>query len=267
MKKLVIYGGIGVVLAVIALVVLAILNLGTLIKTATEEYGPQFTGTEVKLGSADISFLSGSGSLNEFYLGNPAGFSTPEAFKVDNISIRVNKESLTTDRIIIEEVVILAPQITYEKKGKTDNFNTIINNVKKAVASDEKQEAAAKKEGKEEGPSKKIQINHLLIKDAQVTVAGGLMKVFGDKGMNIPMPDIEMRDIGKEKDTTPAEAAEAILKKLTGNISGSVSDAAQQIGKQAQELLKGGTDLLKSGTESGNDAVKGAMEGVKGLFQ
>lgn len=268
MKKFIIYGATGAVLALIVLIVLAILNLGTLIKTATEEFGPRVTGTEVKLGSADISFLSGAGELNDFYLGNPQGFSTPEAFSVDNISIKVDKDSLTSDRIIIEDVVIRSPHITYEKKGKTDNFKTIIANVKKAVASEEK---AEKQEGEQTaedgGKSKAIQINHLLIKDPQVTVAGGLAKVFGDKGMDIPVPDIELRDIGKEKRTTPAEAAEEILRALTRNITSSVSNVAEEVGKKAQEVMKQGTDMLQKGAEGSGDAVKGAMDSVKGIFQ
>ncbi len=74
MKKIFLIGGSAVVLGIIAMIVLAILNLGSIIKTATETYGPQITKTEVKLGSADISILSGSGSLDDFLLGNPKGF-------------------------------------------------------------------------------------------------------------------------------------------------------------------------------------------------
>ncbi|GAB7024326.1 AsmA family protein [Salidesulfovibrio brasiliensis] len=268
MKKLIIYGVTGAVLALIVLIVLAVLNLGTLIKTATEEFGPKVTGTDVKLGSADISFLSGSGELNDFLLGNPQGFSTPEAFSVNTIRIKVNKDSLTSDRIIIEDVVILSPHITYEKLGKTDNFKTIIANVKKAVASEEKAEKkdTAKTEG-EEGKSKAIQINHLLIKDPKVTVAGGMAKVFGDKGVDISVPDIELRDIGKEKRTTPAEAVEEILRAMTDKVTNSVSNVAAEVGKKAQEVMKQGTDLLKKGAEGSGDAVKGAMDSVKGIFQ
>jgi hypothetical protein len=266
MKKLLIYGSTAVVLAIIALIVLAVLNLGTLIKTATEEFGPRLTGTEVKLGSADISVMSGSGELNDFYLGNPAGFTAPSAFEVGTIKIRVNKESLTSDRIIIEDVVVLSPHITYEKKGQTDNFQTIINNVKKAVASEEKPSEQTDEPGKEDS-SKAIQINHLLIKNASVTVAGGMAKAFGDKGMNIAIPDIEMRNIGADQNTTPAEAMEQILRKLTNNITSSVADMAKQVGQRAQEALQRGSDILKDSTKSGEDAVKGAMEGVKGLFQ
>ena len=62
MKKIILIGSGVVVAAIIAAVVLVVLNLGGLIKTAVETYGPPITKTEVRLGSADISILSGSGS-------------------------------------------------------------------------------------------------------------------------------------------------------------------------------------------------------------
>ncbi len=92
------------VVGIIGMIILAVLNLGTLIKTATETYGPKITKTEVRLDSADISILNGSGSLSGFLLGNPKGFSMPSAMECDTIRVKVVKESLTTNKIIIEEI-------------------------------------------------------------------------------------------------------------------------------------------------------------------
>jgi hypothetical protein len=133
-KKYIFIGGGVLVVAIIGFIIMAILNLGSLIKLAVEEVGPKLTQSEVKLDSADISFLSGSGELDGLLVGNPNGYSAPNAIKVGNIRMTVDKGSLTTDRIIIREIVILAPEITYEKKGKTDNFKALIANVNKAVA-------------------------------------------------------------------------------------------------------------------------------------
>ena len=117
MKKIVLIGSGVVVAAVIALVVLIVLNLGDLIKTAVEKYGPPITQTEVRLGSADISVLSGSGSLDDFFLGNPKGFSMPSAVECDTIRVSVVTDSLTTDTIVIDEIYVDGPVISYEKKG------------------------------------------------------------------------------------------------------------------------------------------------------
>jgi len=259
MKKIFLIGGSAVVLGIIAMIVLAILNLGSIIKTATETYGPQITKTEVKLGSADISILSGSGSLDDFLLGNPKGFSLPNALECDTIRIKVNTDSLTSDRIIIEEIFIDGPIISYEKKGKTDNFKTILNNVNKTIASEKK---TTKKEKTEQadstGSEKKIQINNFIVKNGRINLGGSMLAAFGqEKGMGIDLPDLHIKDIGKEKDTSPAEAFAIVLKSMTGDVTGSV----MQVGKQLQESLGKAIDGVSSGSESIGSTIKGLFGG------
>jgi hypothetical protein len=253
MKKY-IFIGVGVlVVAIIGIVILAIMNLGSIIKTATEEYGPQFTKTEVRLGSADISILSGSGSLNEFYLGNPKGFSMPSAIECDTIRIKVVTDSLTTDKIIIEEIYVNAPIISYEKKGRTDNFQTIVNNIKKAVAGEKKEEKKTEDKSAESSPEKTIQINNFIVKNGKINLGGSLLNAFGDDSLGIDLPDIHIKDIGKEKETTPAEAFAMILGEMTGDVAGTVT----QVGKQLKENLGKAVEGVGDGAESVGSAIKG----------
>jgi len=255
MKKY-IFIGVGVlVIGIISLVILAVLNLGDLVKTATEEYGPKITKTEVRLGSADISIMSGSGSLNDFYLGNPKGFSLPSAIECDTIRVKVVTDSLTTDKIIIEEVYLNAPVISYEKKGNTDNFQTIVNNIKKTVAGEKKHEKKQKAESAESESEKSIQINNFIVKNGKINLGGSLLNAFGDNAMGINLPDIHIKDIGKDKETTPAEAFAVIMGEMTGNVAGTVT----QVGKQ---LMQGVGKTLE-GVSSGAESVGGA---IKGLF-
>lgn len=255
MKKIIIFGGGAIVAAVIAMVVLAVLNLGDIVKTVTETYGPKITKTEVRLGSADISVLSGSGTLEDFFLGNPAGFSMPGAMQCDTIRIKVVNESLTTDRIIIEEIYVDGPIISYEKKGNTDNFKTIVNNINKSVGSEKKAEQKPAEDSADGGTQKKIQINNFIVKNGKINLGGSLLNSFGDEGVGIDLPDIHMKDIGKEKDTSPAEAFALILKEMTGDITSSVT----QVGKQ---LMEG----VGKAVEGASDQVESIGGAVKGLF-
>lgn len=253
MKKY-IFIGVGVlVVAIIGAIILAIMNLGDIIKAATEEYGPQFTKTEVRLGSADISILSGSGSLNEFYLGNPKGFSMPSAIECETIRIKVVTDSLTTDKIIIEEIYVNAPIISYEKKGKTDNFQTIVNNIKKAVAGEKKEEKKAEAASSEGGSEKTIQINNFIVKNGKINLGGSLLNAFGDNAVGIDLPDIHIKDIGKDKETTPAEAFALILGEMTGDVTGTVT----QVGKQLQKELGKAIEGVSGGAEGVSGVIKG----------
>ncbi|WP_147821983.1 AsmA family protein [Salidesulfovibrio onnuriiensis] len=270
MKKY-IFIGLGVLLvALIGLIVAAVLNLGTIIKVAVEEVGPRLTQSEIKLGSADISFLSGSGGLDDLYVGNPKGFTAPSAIEVGSIKMSVDKDSLTKDTIIIKKIEILSPEITYEKKGSTDNFKTLIANVNKAVASEkkeEKKESAAKDEG---GSEKNVIIENLIIKNGKVNLAGGMLKTFGDKGMNIALPDIHLKDIGKKKKTTFAEAFALVLNEMTKGIGSSVGDVAKTLTEGATKALESGKDALQGATEGlqkgDTKGLEDAAKGIKSIF-
>ncbi|NDV17891.1 hypothetical protein GO013_00470 [Pseudodesulfovibrio sp. JC047] len=253
MKKYMLIG-IGTLLAaIIAVVILVVLNLGDIIKVAVEKYGPPITKTEVKLGSADISILSGSGALSDFLLGNPQGFSMPSAIECDTIRVSIVKDSLTTDRIIIEEIFVDGPIISYEKKGNTDNFKTIVNNIKKTVASEEKQDQHAETTPSETGSEKTIQINNFIVKNGHINLGGSMLNAFGEQSMGIDLPDIHLKDIGKDKETTPAEAFALVLSEMTGDITGTIS----QVGKQLQKELGKAVDGVTNGAGSAGGVLKG----------
>ncbi len=259
MKKTILIGSGVVLAAIVVLIVLVVLNLGSLIKTAVEEYGPPITKTEVRLGSADISVLSGSGTLEDFFLGNPEGFSMPSAMECDTIRVSVVTDSLTTDTIVIDEIFVDGPVISYEKKGSTDNFQTIVNNIKKTVASEKKAEKAPadEQQATETGSEKKIVINDFIVKNGTINVGGSLLKVFGDKGMGIDMPDIHLKDIGKDGDTSPAEAFSKILAEMTGGVAGSVTEFGKELQKQLGKAVEGVTKGASEGAESVGGAIKG----------
>ncbi len=164
MKKYILIGAGALAVVVITMVVLVILNLGDVIKAAVEKFGPPITQTEVKLGSADISILNGSGTLSDFLLGNPKGFTLPSAVECGTIRVKVETDSLTTDKIIIDEIYVDGPVISYEKKGNTDNFQAILANINKAVASESKEETKSTEESSDTGSEKSIQINNFIVK-------------------------------------------------------------------------------------------------------
>jgi len=254
MKKYMLICGGALVVGVIGMIILAVLNLGTIIKTATETYGPKMTKTEVLLNSADISILNGSGSLSGFLLGNPKGFSMPSAIECETIRVKVVKESLTTNKIIIEEIYVDGPIISYEKKGKTDNFKTIVNNIKKTVAGEKKAEKKQEeKAAAETGAEKKIQINNFIVKNGKINLGGTLLNAFGDNGVGIVLPDLHIKDIGKKKETSPAEAFAIVLSEMTGDVTGSVT----QVGKQLQEQVGKAVEGVTGGTGKVGDTIKG----------
>src|SRR2546428_4039062 len=112
MKKLISRGVVVLLVLLLVAVGVSIYFLGSIIKKGVETVGPQITRTELKLDSATLSLLSGSGKLNGLFVGNPPGFKTESAIKVGSVSVSVAPRSLFSDKIHVTQVNVQAPEIT-----------------------------------------------------------------------------------------------------------------------------------------------------------
>ncbi len=264
MKKWILIGG-GVVILITVFLVVGISNLGPIIKGAVNTYGPRITKTEVRLADVDVSIFSGEANLKDFYLGNPKGFKSPKAISVGLIHVDIDEGSVTGETIIIDKIEVVRPEVTYEKVRGTDNFRTILNNVKKTVGSGE----PAKNQHEEEGEGRKILIRDFILRDGKVNLA---MSVFAGKTVSASLPDIHLKDIGKKKNgTSPAEAFEEVFAALYEKIiSPAVIDTLNQglqalgsnIGTEGDSAKK----QLETAGEGAKKEVEAVTNKVKGLF-
>src|SRR5437867_7333357 len=114
MKKLIIRGVVVLLVLFVVAVGVSIYFLGSIVKKGVETVGPQITRTEIKLDSATLSLLSGSGKLKGLLVGNPEGFKTPSAIKVGSVSVGVVAGSVFSDKVRVTQVNVHAPEITFE---------------------------------------------------------------------------------------------------------------------------------------------------------
>jgi uncharacterized protein involved in outer membrane biogenesis len=267
MKKWIILGGGALVVIVIILLVVGVSNLGPMIKKTVNTYGPKITRTQVRLGDVRVSILSAEAKLKDFFLGNPKGFQSPQAMSVGSIYLNVDEKSLTKDTIIIDKIEVIAPEITYEKIRGTDNFQTILNNVKKAIGADETTEKPAEKRERDEG--KKILIKNFIVRDGKVNLA---MAVFAEKTLNADLPDIHLKNVGqKEGGASPAEAFKEIFTALYAKItSPAVTDVFNEGLKKLTTETKATTEKAKKQVEDAGEIAKERMKAttdkVKGIF-
>src|SRR6266567_1769011 len=104
MKKLIIRGVVALLVLLVVAVGLSIYFLGSIVKKGVETVGPQITGTEIKLDSATLSLLSGSGKLKGLLVGNPAGFKTESAIKVGAVSVGIAPGSIFSDKVHVTQI-------------------------------------------------------------------------------------------------------------------------------------------------------------------
>jgi len=280
MKKLVIVGG-AVLIIIVVFLFVGLSNLGPIIKTAVNTYGPKITKTEVRLGDVDLSIFSGQAKLKEFSLGNPRGFNAPTAIDVGSIYVDVDEGSLTGEIIVIDKIAVVKPEITYEKVRGTDNFRAILSNVKKSVGSAKPSEKTPEKGG----AGKKIMIRDFVLKDGKVNLA---MSMFPDRTISASLPDIHLTDIGKkDQGLLPAVAFEKILevvykqitspavadrlndglKKLKSGVAAAREDAAKELEAAkatAEKEVQAAGDRAKEKAQKEIEKVEKEVEGLTG---
>ncbi len=260
MMKKILIGFAALALLVAGLVLFVGSNLDSLVKTTIEKYGTAATKAETTLQSVTLSPSEGTATLRGLKLANPQGFSSPSAIEVGEIFVKIDPKSLIgTGPIVIHEIAMAAPRVTYEATadGKS-NMQAIQRNVQSfsgKVAETEKGKTTPSNAPKEE---RKLIIEKFSLKDGQIKLSHELLK--GKDLAAVKLPDMNITNIGKNNGG--AEPG-AVAKLLLGQLSTNVIDA-------------GGTALVKALRDQGIDSIKGAIEqsevgkdvgnAIKGIF-
>ena len=234
MKKLVKIMLILFVVCIVAAFLFFTMLIDKTVKHGVELVGPQIVGVPVALEDVDISVFTGSGEITNLVIGNPDGFDTEFLVKVDRAHLDVDLKTLLSDKIIIEEIIIEGPEFAYEMSLKGSNISKFLENLKRGKKDDAEEGVKAEpaEEQKEKSGGKKIQINLFRITDAKVRLQSDAVV--------LPMPDIELKDIGKESDgVSPAEAAAEIFSEVSSNIVNVVSNIGGALKKTGSGIIKG----------------------------
>jgi len=275
MKRVLLIGG-GLVVVVIAAVIFLWANVGSVIKTAVETYGSDILKADVTLDEADVSATSGEGYLKGLTVGNPEGFNTESAFKLGQVSVKVDTGTITSDTIVVNEIVIQAPDVTYEYAASGNNLMALKNNADAYVGSSGDSGASA---SSDEAGGKKLIIENLYIREGRVNVSADFL---GGKQLGTSLPEIHLTDIGKEDGGAgPGEVAEKVIAAITAAAGkavssidveglskaaqeqmGAVKDRASEVMDKAAESLPAG-DAVKEGLGGAGDAIKGLFGGKK----
>ncbi len=243
MKKLLVVVLGLVILGVVLLLVLS-KAIGSGIKAGVETFGPEVTQTPIALESVDLSAFSGSGEISGLIVGNPEGFNTPHAIKLEGFSMKLQPMSVLSDKIVINEIIIQGPEFILETGvglGKS-NIGTILANIEEFTGP-----IGAEPVEEDSGSSKNVQIDLLRITGGNVKVSN---KLLGGQALTVPLPDIELTDIGVDDDgMTFGESMKIVFQAINQGIFTSVGSSGKVLGDQLKSVqeatLKGVGSFLK----------------------
>ena len=202
-----------------------------LIKRAIEHYGPQLTGTAVKVREVKLEPIDGRGAISGLEIGNPPGFSAARALAVGEMRLAVDPGTLTSDVVHVKEISLEAPTITYERGAQGDNLSAIQKHIKSQLPKSQGGSGAAEKS--KDAPQRKFIVDHVQIRQAKVSYGGAV---------TVDLGDVHLRDLGKKKGgATAAELTDEVWTELS-RVAMSRAPAAVQ---ELRDKAKGATDKLR----------------------
>ena len=221
------------IVAFVAAAVWLYSSMDMLVKTAIETYGPEITQVPVRVGAVRLAPVDGQGEIRDLMLGNPRGFTAPAAIKAGVISLRVDPASLTRDVILVREVVIQSPDVSYETLSSGNNLETIQKNIEAYVArlTGGKQDTS--------GPKKKFIIEDVYIRGGHVSIT---TPYTAGRTLSSSLPDLHLRDVGKHTNGATA-----------GDVARQIWDALLKSAANSASRLGG---AISSGTRSAVDSIR-----------
>ena len=221
---------------------LAFNYVDVVVKTALERWGPDVVGAPVKVQEVRISPQNGRGAIVGLEIGNPGGFSSRRSARFDEIRVSIDPSTILDPVILVREISVTAPQITYERGNKTTNLDAIHAQID--AFAKRAQAEAAKGEGHGPVAKRRFVIERVEIRGARVLMTTAGLK---GQGVSFEIPDVQLRDVGKGRGgVTASEAAAQVSAALQNRI-------AQKVLTNAELLRKGGVD--------------GAVDALKGLLK
>ncbi|MDF7826180.1 AsmA family protein [Pontiellaceae bacterium B12227] len=214
--------------------------------------------------------LKGLLYIDNLRIANPPHFSKRDLVDITEFRIDLDPDSIPSDTLLIEDILVARPRIRYERQIKMDNFKALQKEIEQAtVRRNEALAGAEKKEDEEkadaaenEEKGQKVIIEHILITKGLVRA-----KLSALPAIPVPLPDIELNDIGKEEGGASAtEASTEVFDTFYETMVGAVGDATGFAGDAVKGVGSFGLDALgnmASGVTNSVGKVKGSIKGEK----
>lgn len=236
----------------------AVLFMDHVLPTTFNTTVPKVLGVDASMESAKVRLWRGYVSLRGLHIGNPEGYKTDGIFDLGEATVDLDMESLASDTIVIDRILVNGAEITYEQGLLGSNLGALLDNLSKE-AEEEKEEEKAEKEAGEK-PSKKVIIRQLDVEGTRLNVA---MTAMMGAAVPVPLPPIHMTGIGEESGgASPIEALQAVIGGIFQAVKAAVAGAGDLIGGAAGAVADGAKATAGAVAEGTTMAVGAVADGT-----
>ncbi len=266
--KIVLWSIVGLFTVLFILLATMPLWIGTVARPLVNEIAPKITKTKFNIGKLYVNPWTGRIEVGDFVLGNPEGYSDPDAVSLKNLVIDVDMTKTIGGAYWVELVEVDGLFASYEIGGENnvDNVKQILMNVAggkekyeaqqkrkeaqeaKGVAKQNAEEVGEEIEEEEDEPMKFV-VGRLTLSDIKLKL----------QVLTLPIPGFTLTDIGKDSGgVTLGNVLETVWSSILSGASG-VGDGAKALGG----LINSGADAT---AEAVGEGAKKTADAVKKIF-
>ena len=205
-------------------------KLDSIVKDGVETKGPEVLHVPVNVDSVSLSPFSGSIGVNGLGIGQPEGFGDGQIASLEGFDMKVRTDTLFSDHIIIDSIMVDTPKLDIRSKGAETNFQAL----QKAIGY----------QSTDEPSNITLTIKKMTIKAPEIVVLteGGMMNV----DEQIKLADFTLTDLGTdEKGLAPREIARHVMDVLEPQIAKALIEA--KASGKLQDLAKDARGTLEKG--------------------
>lgn len=267
MKKLIIRGGIVIVLLIVVGVVALYFSLNGIIKNVVQSQGTATTGVATTLDSVNLNPFGGALALNDFELANPEGFTNSSLFKLGEADVQLQLGSLTSDEIVIDRVHLDGAEVVVAFENGKLNLTELLKQIEENAGPKDDAETPAEQEPAEEGAGKSILVKDLKITNTKVRGEISLIPGTPPVALDFTIANIEETDF-READTGAiiGYVIETIMLNATTGVFEQVEGLGDIVGGLGDLGVGAIEDVGEAATKTLDDAGKKLEEGLGGLF-
>jgi len=216
-------------------------NLNGIVAGLIENQGSAATQTDVRVSGVDIRLREASADIAGLSVANPDGF-TGSAIELGHFGVQLDATSLTSDTIIVKNVLVDSARINVVKQGDANNLQQILDNLPQAESAGT---ASGPESTEDSGSEKKVIIEKFTLSGASASVSAAAL----GEPRDVTLPTIVLTDIGRASNgATGAQVAQQILPPII----------EKALASAAAEELKG------RATKKIDDALGGALKKLGG---
>ena len=241
------------------------------IEAGAEELLAEAVGTEVTIESIDVSLIGGEITIRGLTVANPEGFLTEHAIEAGEIHVAVELGTLLDDTVVVREIALESPLVTYELGANGSNLDAILRNVESAAGSGEGPGGGT--------PTRRILVRHLYVRGGRVAASAVFLE---GKSWKVPLPDIHLENIssgaggvavadvvGKAASEIARNAQRAVppIRELAGEVEDRIAGRASKVLEAIKREVETGSGTARNALEQGSESARETLERGSGALR